>query len=66
MTASLFNNTKCYTSIKLRVGSVQVYKTKRFARFAGRARIGEAALRVAISRAAEGLIDADLGGSVIK
>lgn len=45
---------------------MQVYKTKGFARFARRQRIEEAALCDAISRAERGLIDADLGGGVIK
>jgi hypothetical protein len=45
---------------------VQVYKTKGFARFARRQRIDDDALFEAISRAEQGLIDADLGGGVIK
>jgi hypothetical protein len=45
---------------------VQVYKTKAFTRFARRQRIDDAALCEAVSRANRGLIDADLGGGVIK
>jgi hypothetical protein len=45
---------------------LQVYKTKGFARFARRQRLEDAALCEAISRAERGLIDADLGGGVIK
>ena len=45
---------------------MQVYKTKGFARFARRQRIDDDALCEAISRAEQGLIDADLGGGVIK
>jgi hypothetical protein len=43
-----------------------VYKNKPFARFARKARISDEALRQAAQRANEGLIDADLGGGVIK
>jgi hypothetical protein len=45
---------------------VDVYKTKGFARFARRKGIDDDALCEAISRAEQGLIDADLGGGVIK
>ena len=45
---------------------MQVYKTKGFARFSRRQRIDDDALCEAISRAAQGLIDADLGGGLIK
>lgn len=45
---------------------MQVYKTKGFARFSRRQRIDDDALCEAISRAEQGLIDADLGGGVIK
>jgi hypothetical protein len=43
-----------------------VYKTKTFARFARRERISDASLCEAVRRAARGLVDADLGGGVIK
>ena len=42
------------------------FKTKSFARFARREGIGDSALRVAVERIASGLVDADLGGGVIK
>jgi hypothetical protein len=45
---------------------VRVFKTKAFTRFARRARISNAALCEAVRRAEGGLIDADLGGGVIK
>jgi len=45
---------------------MQVYKTKWFARFARHGEIPDAALREAIHRAERGLIDADLGGGLIK
>ncbi len=43
-----------------------VYKGKAFARFANKARITDADLWNAAKRANDGLIDADLGGGVIK
>ena len=46
--------------------AVQVYRTKGFTRFARRQRIEDDALCEAIARAKRGLIDADLGGGVIK
>ena len=45
---------------------VQTFKTKAFARFADREGLEDAALCEAVRRAEEGLIDADLGGGVIK
>ena len=45
---------------------VHVYTTKWFARFARREGIPDAALCEAVERASEGVIDADLGGSVLK
>jgi hypothetical protein len=45
---------------------VRVFKTKWFERFARRERIADEALREAVARAERGLIDADLGGGVIK
>jgi hypothetical protein len=45
---------------------MQVFKTRWFARFARQERIGDASLREAIERAERGLIDADLGGGLIK
>jgi hypothetical protein len=45
---------------------VLIYKTKSFARFARRQRIADHALHEAVNRATRGLVDADLGGGVIK
>lgn len=43
-----------------------VYKTRWVARFVRRERIADRSLRDAIARAEQGLIDADLGGGIIK
>ena len=45
---------------------MQTFKTKAFARFAKREGLADAALREAVRRAETGLVDADLGGGVIK
>lgn len=45
---------------------MRVFKNKPFSRFARKARIPNTALRDAIDRASRGLIDADLGGGVLK
>lgn len=45
---------------------MRIFKTKPFTRFARKARLRDTALREAIDRAGRGLIDADLGGGVIK
>lgn len=45
---------------------MQIYKTKWFGRFARREGISDKVLREAIERAERGLIDAELGGGVIK
>jgi hypothetical protein len=45
---------------------MRVFKTRPFVRFAGRERIADATLCEAVRRADRGLIDADLGGGVIK
>jgi hypothetical protein len=45
---------------------LRVFKTKTFARFARKAGLGDATLCKAIVDAERGLIDADLGGGVIK
>ena len=45
---------------------LRTFKTKPFARFASREDIGDNTLCEAVERAARGLIDADLGGGVIK
>lgn len=46
--------------------TASVYKTKWLARFARRERITDTSLREAIDRASRGLVDADLGGGLIK
>lgn len=45
---------------------MRVFKNKPFARFARKARIADAVLCAAVADAARGLIDADLGGGVVK
>ena len=45
---------------------MRIFKTKWFARFARKERIADEALCEAVSRAERGLVDADLGGGVIK
>jgi len=45
---------------------VRIFKTKWFARYARKERIKDRSLREAVMRAEQGLIDADLGGNVIK
>jgi hypothetical protein len=45
---------------------MQIFKTRRFARFTRQERITDASLIDAIARAGRGLIDADLGGDLIK
>jgi hypothetical protein len=45
---------------------VRIFKNAWFRRFARRERITDRTLKEAIARAEEGIIDADLGGNVIK
>lgn len=45
---------------------MRVFKTKVFSRFAKKERISDAALLEAVERAENGLIDADLGGYIMK
>ena len=45
---------------------MRIFKTKMFARFARRERISDASLCEAVRRAELGLLDAQLGGGVIK
>lgn len=45
---------------------MRVFKNKSFARFCRKARIADAVLCGAVDAASRGLIDADLGGGVIK
>lgn len=49
-----------------RQGVVQVYKLKAFARFQRRERITDKMLGKAVADAERGLVDADLGGGLIK
>ncbi len=46
--------------------TIEVFKTKWLARFARRERLDDANLRDAIDRAERGIVDADLGGGLIK
>lgn len=46
--------------------TTRIFKNGWFARFARKERLGDPALREAVMRAERGLIDADLGGGVIK
>jgi hypothetical protein len=48
------------------LGRVRIFRNKPFMRFARRARITDAELCEAVSSIERGLIDADLGGGVIK
>ena len=45
---------------------MRIYKTKVFARFARKERVSDESLSEAIDRANQGLVDANLGGHVIK
>jgi hypothetical protein len=45
---------------------VKVFKTKEFVRFARREKVTDARLCEAVNRAVRGLIDADLGGGLLK
>lgn len=45
---------------------MRIFKTKAFARFAKREAVSDASLVAAVGNAKRGLIDADLGGGVIK
>jgi hypothetical protein len=45
---------------------VRIFKTKWLARYVRRGRIADHSLSEAIKRAARGMIDADLGGGIIK
>jgi hypothetical protein len=47
-------------------GSVRIFKNAWFRRFARRERISDKTLRDAVANAEKGIIDADLGGNVIK
>ena len=47
-------------------GDVRLFKTKWFMRYARQERLEDHSLRDAIERAERGLVDADLGGGIIK
>jgi hypothetical protein len=48
------------------MGQPRVFKTRWFQRFARKEKIGDTLLLEAVERAEKGLVDADLGGGVIK
>ncbi len=48
------------------MGTKRVFKTKHFAKFAAKAGLVDAALCDAVKEMDQGLIDADLGGGVVK
>jgi len=48
------------------LGTVRVFTSRWFQRFARKEGIADAALREAVARAEKGQVDADLGGEVIK
>jgi hypothetical protein len=54
------HSTWCYTS------SVRVFKTKWFSRWARKQGVEDSALLMAVAEMAAGLVDADLGGHVVK
>ena len=49
-----------------RWGHVRIFKNKSFTRFARKARLPDSDLREAVAAVERGLIDADLGGGVVK
>ena len=48
------------------MSAVRIFKSRWFGRFARKEGIADAVLRNAVARAEKGLVDADLGGEVIK
>lgn len=53
--------------VKLKMKVIlRIFKTKPFSRFATRERITDAMLYEAVERAEKGIVDADLGGNIIK
>lgn len=63
MLRSMVRNTIVYFAIG---GCVKIYKTKWFVRYARKIRLKNNELCDAIKRAEQGLVDADLGGGLIK
>ena len=56
-----------YAAIEFRRTAIaRIFKNGWFERFARKERIADASLREAVQRAESGLVDADLGGGVIK
>jgi hypothetical protein len=55
-----------YLRVLVKSQNLRVFKNKPFTRFARQEKIADAALCDAVARAQKGLIDADLGGGVIK
>lgn len=47
-------------------GSTRIFKTRSFSRWARRVGVGDAALRSAVQEMEAGLVDADLGGGLVK
>jgi hypothetical protein len=60
-------STRCYRSAKNeRPATSRVFKNKPFARFARKHQLADAAFCAAVAEVEKGLLDADLGGGVIK
>ena len=60
-------NALCYIfSLKRETAITRIFKNGWFERFARKEKLTDSALREAIQRAESGLVDADLGGGVIK
>jgi hypothetical protein len=59
-------NTQCDIRFPRRAAITRIFKNGWFQRFARKERLADEALREAVERAERGLIDADLGGGVIK
>jgi len=55
-----------WDTMRLMRGRLKIFKTKEFARFARREDIDDEQLCEAVARASRGLIDAELGGGLIK
>jgi hypothetical protein len=62
----LIYNAKCYIYLKREGCHSRIFKNGWFERFARKERLADSAPREAVRRAENGLIDADLGGGVIK
>ena len=60
----VFYSCMCYSCLS--VGALRIYKLKAFARFQRREGIADVGLAKAVRNAEDGLVDADLGGGLIK